>query len=307
VLGDATLVIHDRGERPVAHWSLPAIERKGTGTPAVYVPGPDSVEELEIADPEMIAAIETIRSAVVKRQAKPGALRASFFGVLLLAIAAAAAFWLPEAVVRHAARVVPAQTRSAIGNELLVHVTRLTGPACADSANNGPLMRLDRRLRGADAGRLVLVPGGAVESLHLPGGTIVLRRTLAEDHDQPAVVAGYVLAEDAAIKARDPLLDLLEAAGPVAAFRLLTTGRIADEVLAAEAERLVSGHEAEPPPEAIIAAFAHGQVSTEPYAYARDVTGETTLWLIEADPVGRAGRPVLSDGDWVALQGACGG
>ena len=68
----------------------------------------------------------------------------------------------------------PGQTRAAIGEELLGHVTRLTGPPCADSSGNRALQRLGRRLRGAEAGRLVLVPGGAVESLHLPGGTIVL-------------------------------------------------------------------------------------------------------------------------------------
>ena len=308
VLGDATLVIHDRGERPVAHWSLPALERRGTAMPAVYVPGPDASEELEIADAEMVDAIETVRAVVARRQARPGALRAWLLGGALVAILVGGALWLPDALIRHTARVVPVETRAAIGDELLGHVTRLTGPPCADSTGNRALARLDRRLRGPDAGRLVLVPGGAVESLHLPGGTVVLRRTLVEDHELPAVVAGLVLAEDAARRTRDPLLDLLEAAGPVAAFRLLTAGRIADDVLAAEAERLVQGAGAQPPRDAVIRAFARGDVSAEPYAYARDITGEAMLWLIEADPVARgASRPVLSDGDWVALQGACGG
>ena len=306
VLGDATLVIHDRGERALAHWSLPAIERKGPGTPALYIPGPDAGEELEIADPEMVAAIDEIRAVVARRQARPGALRAWLFGGLLAAVVAAGALWLPDALVRHTARVVPAPTRADIGERMLRHVTRLTGPPCAESSGNRALMRLDRRLRGRAPRGLVLVPGGAVESLHLPGGTIVLRRTLVEDHELPAVVAGFVLAEEAERQAQDPLLDLLEEAGPLVAFRLLTTGRISEHVLAAEAERLVTGAGAEePPPDAVLAAFAAADVSTEPYAYARDVTGETTLWLIEADPVS-GGRPILSDGDWVALQGACG-
>ena len=306
-LGDATLVISDRGERALAHWSLPAVERMGSGMPALYVPGPDADEELEVADPEMVTAIDQVRAAVARRQARPGALRAWLFGGLLAAVVAAGAIWLPDAILRHTARVVPTPTRADIGERLLDHVTRLTGPPCAESPGNRPLARLDRRLRGADPGRLVLVPGGAVESVHLPGGTIVLRRTLVEDHELPAVVAGYVLAEEAERQARDPLLDMLEAAGPIVAFRLLTTGRIADHVLAAEAERLVTGTGAEPGHDAVIAAFAAAEVSTEPYAYARDVTGESTLWLIEADPVAGGAKPILSDGDWVALQGACGG
>jgi hypothetical protein len=46
---------------------------------------------------------------------------------------------------------------------------------------------------------------------------------------------------------------------------------------------------------------------TTPYAYAVDITGETTLQLIEADPMsGKETRPVLSDADWLRLQGICG-
>lgn len=307
VMGDATLVISDRGERPLAHWSLPAVERIGSGLPARYTPGPDAGEELEIADAEMVTAIETIRTAVARRQARPGALRATILGLLLIAVAGAAVFWLPDALIRHTARVVPGPTRAEIGDAMLDHVTRLTGPPCAGSATSGALSQLDRRLRGAEARGLILVPGGAVDSLHLPGGAIVLRRTLVEDHEQPAVAAGYILAEEAARQMRDPLLEMLEDAGPVVAFRLLTTGEIAGDVLAQEAQRLVTGTQIAPPHDAVIATFANAEVSTQPYAYARDITGEETLWLIEADPAPDGGRPVLSDGDWVSLQGACGG
>lgn len=306
VLGDATLVISDRGERPLAHWSLPAVERIGTALPARYVPGPEADEELEIADAEMVSAIETIRTAVARRQARPGALRATILGLLLVAVAGALVFWLPDALIRHTARVVPGPTRAEIGKAMFDHVTRLTGAPCSDSTENAALSRLDRRLRTAQ-GALILVPGGAVESLHLPGGAIVLRRTVVEDHDQPAVAAGYILAEETARQARDPLLEMLQNAGPLVAFRLLTTGEIPDDVLSREAQRLVTDGADTPPHDALIAAFAAAGVSTQPYAYARDITGEETLWLIEADPAPDGGRPVLSDGDWVSLQGACGG
>ena len=229
---------------------------------------------------------------------------------MLAAVLAAAALWLPDAVIRHTARVVPAQTRASIGEALLGHVTRLTGPACADSE--------DQRCRSsgstagcaaAAAGRLVLVPGGAGRGAAPAGG-----RHRAAPHagrgPRPARRRRRATSwpRRPPRARRDPLLDLLEAAGPVVAFRLLTTGRIADDVLAAEAERLVVGPTPEPARTAVIDAFARGEVPAAPYAYARDVTGESTLWLIEADPVAHgAARPVLSDGDWVALQGACGG
>ena len=61
------------------------------------------------------------------------------------------------------------------------------------------------------------------------------------------------------------------------------------------------------PAPVLIRRFAEAGVPTTPYAYALDVTGETTLPLIEADPVAAGQeKPLLSDGDWVALQGICG-
>ena len=57
----------------------------------------------------------------------------------------------------------------------------------------------------------------------------------------------------------------------------------------------------------LLEAFSAQGVKSTPYAYALDASGETTLELIEADPFVTSPRPVLSDGDWVALQGICGG
>jgi hypothetical protein len=61
-IGDATLVIYDGADRPLAHWSLPAVVRLNPGTrPALFAPAPDAPEELEIADTEMIDAVEKVR------------------------------------------------------------------------------------------------------------------------------------------------------------------------------------------------------------------------------------------------------
>ena len=49
--GNATLVIADNSGRPLTHWSLPALERRNPGeTPAIFVPGEDADETVEIAD-----------------------------------------------------------------------------------------------------------------------------------------------------------------------------------------------------------------------------------------------------------------
>lgn len=61
------------------------------------------------------------------------------------------------------------------------------------------------------------------------------------------------------------------------------------------------------PDEALLAEFARAALPSSPYAYALDITGETVLGLIEADPMaGRTLEPVLNDRDWVQLQNICG-
>jgi hypothetical protein len=58
----------------------------------------------------------------------------------------------------------------------------------------------------------------------------------------------------------------------------------------------------------LLAGFAAWSVRAAPYAYARDISGESTLALIEADPfAGQTPEPLLSDGDWLRLQSICGG
>ena len=72
-LGNATLVISDSAERPLAHWSLPAIERMNVGErPALFTPASDGTETLEISDDLMIDAMEKIRKTVNRRRYRPG-------------------------------------------------------------------------------------------------------------------------------------------------------------------------------------------------------------------------------------------
>ena len=58
--------------------------------------------------------------------------------------------------------------------------------------------------------------------------------------------------------------------------------------------------------ETMLSAFQTAQVTSGPYGFALDPTGETTLGLIEADPF-RKGSPrsVLDGTDWAALRSIC--
>lgn len=307
VLGDATLTINTANDRPLAHWSIAAIARANPGkTPARYHPDGDPGEELELGanETEMVEAIETLRRAVDRARPHPGRLRWLGFGLSTAAVLAAALFWLPGALVDHTLSVVPEVGRKEIGQALMTRVQRVTGPACGTSANNSSLARLGTRL---GTPRLAVMRGGIDTALHLPGGQILLARQLLEDHEEPDVAAGFILAERSLARQSDPLRDVLLHAGTLATFRLLTTGRLSAETLDAYAEDLLTRPKPEPDRATLIAAFAEAGVRSAPYAYARDITGETVLELIEADPMRSAPvSPLLSDADWLRLQSICG-
>lgn len=307
-LGEATLVLTDQKDSALAHWSLAAVERRNPGRmPAVYAPGADATEELELADAEMVAAVERVRRAVEKARPAPGRLRTRLALAAAAAIVAGGALWIPDALIRQAARVAPPAARAEIGAELLNHVERIAGAPCASEAGDRALRRFEARLLGPDGGRIVILRDGLSTATHVPGGTILLSHELVEDHETPEVAAGYVLAERVAAQGSDPLLRLLDWAGTGAAFHLLTRGSVPDAELRDYAEHLLAAGSGTVPEDRLLAAFAEARVRATPYAYAIDISGEATVTLIEADPVpADRAMTILTDGDWVALQGICG-
>ena len=87
---------------------------------------------------------------------------------------------------------------------------------------------------------------------------------------------------------------------------LLTTGDLDPASLAAYARTLTESNTTPPKDADLIAAFEDAQIPTTPYAFARDGTGQSTRALIAADAFAERDEPVImSDGDWVRLQGVC--
>ena len=103
-LRDTTLVLADpRNEMALSHWSLPSVERVNPGEmPALFTPGrlEDGTpnETVEIDDGQMIAALETVRSTLIRRRAKPGRLRGIGLVLGVTFVVIFGVFWLPEAM-----------------------------------------------------------------------------------------------------------------------------------------------------------------------------------------------------------------
>ena len=204
-------------------------------------------------------------------------------------------------------RVVPGAKRAEIGDALLGACVTDCRPALSKCLGNQALEQLNRRLLADSTGRIAVLPGGVRASTHLPGGILLISRTLVEDFDAPDVAAGYILAEDLRQQAQDPLRPLLTHAGFVETLKLYTTGALSNGALESYAEALLTATRPAPDTDMLLERFRAAGISSAPYAFGLDPSGETTLALIEADPFPDGPpRPVLPDAAWVSLQSICG-
>lgn len=308
--GDASLVISDpKSDTALTHWSLPAVQRVNPGAlPALYAPAPDATETVEIEDGTMIAALDQVHRALLLRHPRPGRLRLALRVATVTLVAGLAIFWLPQAMVRHTASVVPTAKRAEIGRLVLADLVPATGAPCNQPEGLMALAKLRDRVLGKGSGDLVVVPRGVDATARLPGQVVLLSEALIVGQDNPEIVAGFILAEQVRTDLADPMVALLRHVGLRATLTLLTTGDLpADaltgygDVLLAEGRRAVSDA-------ALLARFTARAIPSGPYARAIDPTGQTTAVLVANDPFAQAPspQPVLPDGDWVSLQGICG-
>lgn len=308
-IGDATLTIADKADRPLSHWSLAAVHRLNPGRdPALFAPSdaPDEAEVLEIDDEQMIDAIEQVCRAILRRRPRRGRVRAGVTAVVIGGLLIGAVTWLPGALTRQTISVLPDVTRAEVGRALLVRLRRVAGPACANREGLAALQTLNRRVLSEPRPRSVVLANLPTPSIHVPGPILVLDASLVEEAEEPDIAAGYLLAEESLALAGDPMLALLREAGLVATVRLLTTGHLTEAVLDRYAEHLLTRPTPALDNAALLARFAAAEVRSTPFAYARDPSGESTLPLIEADPVPLAeAAPLLPDATWVALQNIC--
>lgn len=309
--GDATLILTDpKSDIAVSHWSLPAVERSNPGSmPALFGPGADSEETLELTDPDMIAALEAVRGAVQAAIARPGRLRAVLLGGLTVLVLGLGVLWVPGALVAHTASVVPSAQRAELGQAVLDDLTRLTGAPCDNQLGLRALAGIAERVFGpVDTPILYVLPDGVDHALSMPGDVIVLPRRLTEATTGPEALAGAALVEGLRKDVQDPMIPLLEYAGLRATFQLLTTGELPKTALSGYGEAILRATPAALPDAVVLQSFKDAQIPATPFAFATDPEGKATAGLIEGDPYkGLSPTPLIPDDEWVALQAICSG
>ncbi len=295
--GDATLVISDGAGRPLTHWSLPAVCRNNPGTrPAVFTPAPNADETLEIDEAVMIDAIETVRKSVHRGRATPGRLRWVVRLGLIGAVIGGIATFGPRLLKAQTLSVISTAQRGEIGAAISQHLQTQLGQTCHSTKGRAALDALQMRLLG-DGGHLTVLPTGLGLPVALPGGAILLDRHMVEDVDDPLIVAGQILATQSARLYVDPLKPVLDHAGTKVVLELYTTGNLPEGVLESYAATLPKAPRSFPPVEVLQETFKRAQVLSTPYyAFSGfDVSASAP----------QTTKPVLTDGQWVALQGIC--
>ncbi|SHF35024.1 hypothetical protein SAMN05444339_105144 [Loktanella atrilutea] len=306
--GDATLVVSDGAGRPLSHWSLPAVARLNPQeVPAVFAPDADATETLEIDDPVMIDAIDTVRGSLVKALPRRGRLRQMLTLALLLAVIGGTALWGPDALRRQTADSVSALRRAEIGATVLGHLQARTGPVCRGTRGRAALETLMTRLFGRDApGQIVVLPAALPGPFTLPGDLTVIDRSMLVRYDDPLIAAGDVIAARASTG--DPMEALLRHAGLPATIQLLTSGKLPEAALSDYADALLAQGPRPVSEAVLLRAFADAKVSSAPYASLRSARDQNGATLITSDPMrGQTPVPVLTDAEWIQVQAICDG
>ncbi len=313
-LRDTTLVLADpRSEMALSHWSLPSVERVNPGEmPALYTPGRlqdgSPSETVELDDPDMIAALETVRTTLSRRRPRPGRVRGATVAVTVALVGLFGFLWLPEAMIRHTASVLPTATRIQIGKLALADAARLTGSPCANVLGQRGAAVLAQKLSGQGVGEIDVVRDGVADALALPGGIVLVSDKLLDTLQDPEPVAGYILAAIERAEVSDPVLPVLRYAGLVATVRLLTTGHLPEGAVNGYAESLLAAKPLTLDEERLLEKFRQVNLSSTAFARAVDPSGESTIGLIEADPFkGTSPAAILPDNDWISLQAICAG
>lgn len=307
-LREATIILSDpKNEMALAQWSLPALERLNPGeVPALFGPGADAPETLEVDDRDMIAALETVRTVLERRRPHPGRLRGAVLGAAALVVVGVVVFWLPGKLVQQTAAVLPAPTRDELGEFALADLGRLSGSACKSVSGRHAAAALATRLFPKTPPRIEVVRGALTAPLLLPGNLVVLPAALVEGSDGPDALSGHILAVEVANDGTDPVLALLDHMGLAATLRLLTSGATSSSAVAGYAETLLATPAPEPGAGPLLAAFRAANLSATPYALSLGAGDPLGQALIAGDPFpDGSGSVLLTDEAWIQFQAIC--
>jgi len=306
--GMSSLIITDHAERPLGHWSLATIERLNPGgSPALYAPDSEASETLEIEDNLMVEARETVRKAIGRKRPKRGRLRLTIALSASVLIVAAVFLALPKTLRDQASRSLPSATRAEISQLINEELWKTTGRPCSTAFSENAIIRLQERLfEPSSANQITFVKFAGDDVWELPDGTFVVGSALVEDFDTPHIVAGFIAA--AILEAeRTPAIDaFVNSLRVVELIDLLTSGTVSGQAAARFARQMITAPSALKVDDAFIDFAQEKELALSALIGAVTPLEGSSEVLNEAVNNNQAvATPIMSDGDWVALQAIC--
>ena len=308
--GATTLVLRDLAERAVGHWALAGMQVYQQSSDAtVYSTAPDGHETLSICDPLMVAAISEVSRMRDAPPPLPGGGEKPVWplrpGLVLAMVLVPLAVTLGPVLLRdQALRMVPPAQAREFGDRMLLGLMDRNGPLCEHRAGRLALDRLAALVPNATGRpvRLLELDGPPVAGL--PGGALLLDRSIIARAGAPEEIAGWIALAAATGSTQTALANLMRAIGPRADLRYVLTGRIADARLARAASRLPDLPDAKD----ISVAFASlAGAGINPAPFAESLRGAGLASDAVPPPLENPREtPLLPDRDWLALKGICG-
>lgn len=304
--GKSTLVIGTGDDAaPLAHWSLAALRMENSGAGSTtYMADAGAGESLTIDDPVM-------RDALARVMQGQGASAATVRGrgrlwamLVVLVLVAASVFWLPGLITGVVRDQISPERAALLGSEMLGKVAERTGPACYSVAGSRALARIAARLSGSGKVALHVFDLGDKPLLRLPGGHLLLGRSLVEDAQSPEELAGWA-ALGLADPDRDPALRGMFRDGDLwDGLVFLASGNLAERAKEEAVNRMLisSTPVGAPSPLKTAALLGRAQVPMEPLRLG--LTREGVSFALPVLDEGEV-RPLMADQDWVALQQIC--
>ena len=343
---ERSLIIRGFDDVVIAHWPLASLRALGEAGahPVLIAPGRESEERLSVNDSTMIEAIAEVCPDLHHRPVgRKGVGRVIVWGAGAVVSVLLIVFVLMPALAGHLAQMIPPEREQALGDAVARQVSFLLGMSgedndglCTGSDGRVALAQMSARLSApVDLPfplRVEVVDHPLVNAIALPGGRIMVFRGLIDAAGNPEEIAGVLAHEIGHVVHRDPTTMALRAAGTAGIFGLLLGDIFGATALAAASEAVLNAsyqREAEArADEAALEILAEAGLPSRPFAAfferLKEENGEVPpifRYLSSHPELGtRAERaatgdrigdsafePALSDRDWIALQGICGG
>ena len=311
-LGRTALLVKDLNDNVLAHWDLHAIDRLNPNQfPAIYSPGATESETIEITDPHMIDAIDVFH-AISHKPMRRSRLRKRFAFACFAVIIATGAYFgmtlLPNALEDQAVLVTPQVRIQSIDNSLLSAISMVDGSECDSRISAVVLGTLTGAVALDTRIKVGFAEIGERQSVHLPGGMILLDRSLLGPDSDPELAASFILLEHAASRDRRQFRELIRFAGSWHTMAFLLGREFPARVLHEFAPKILAQSPSLEGSEHLLALFSNAGLSSIPLAEAIGLESPLGEALSQAEETGAQGSgngPIVDMADWNLLREAC--